>query len=74
MESINPGALVIGVILLFLLVVVLKILKSLGKGVLLLGLLAIISFAVYKIFPGFVEPIADFIGGSWLEGTSGNRP
>jgi len=65
-EAINPGTILIGVILLFLLLVVLKILKSLGKGILVLGALALSAFLVAKYAPGILDPMVDFVQGGWL--------
>ena len=66
-EAIDPGAVLIGAILLFLLLVVFKILKSLGKGILFLGALALSVLLVSKFAPGVLEPMVDFVQGGWLE-------
>ncbi|MFP4157422.1 MAG: hypothetical protein ACLFU4_07370 [Opitutales bacterium] len=66
-EAIHPGAVLIGAILLFLLLVVFKILKSLGKGILFLGALALSVLLVSKFAPGVLEPMIDFVQGGWLE-------
>lgn len=70
-DSINPGTVLIGLILLFLILVVFKILKSLGKGILFLGALLLTVFMVSKFAPGVLEPMIDFVQGGWL---GDNRP
>lgn len=65
-ESINPGTILVGLILLFLLLVGLKILKSLGKGILFLGVLALSVLLVSKFAPGILDPMVDFVQGGWL--------
>ncbi len=65
-EALSSGNIVIWIILLLLLVVFVKILKSLGKGIILLGGLVVGVLLIAKFFPGLAEPIADFIRGGWL--------
>lgn len=65
-EAINPGTILIGLILLFLLLVGFKILKSLGKGILFLGALLLSVLLVSKFAPGILDPMIDFVQGGWL--------
>lgn len=67
LQSLSIGNLVVLAILFVFLIVVVKILKSLGKGILLLGCLLIAVFVMSRVFPEWIEPISEFIGGSWLE-------
>lgn len=67
MESITPGMIIVGIILLLSIVLIFKILKSLGKGIILLSVLAIISFSIYKFAPGVIAPLKDFVNGGWME-------
>ena len=65
-EMILSGNIVAWVILVVLLVIFVKVLKSVGKGFLLIAAIVLIGFAITKFFPGIGEPIADFIRGGWL--------
>lgn len=65
-ELIFSGNLVGWIILVVLLILFIKILKSAGKGLLLFAAFCIGVFLIAKYFPGIAEPIADFIRGGWL--------
>lgn len=54
------------IILIVLLILFVKLLKSAGKGLLLFAAFCAGVFVIAKFFPGFAEPIADFIRGGWL--------
>lgn len=66
MESFHPGYLVVGVILLFLLIIVFKILKNLSKGLIVIASLVLVIFLLSKYAPGVIEPMVDFVQGGWL--------
>lgn len=65
-ELIFSGNIVGWVILVLLLIIFIKLLKSAGKGLLLFAAFCIGVFVIAKFFPGIAEPIADFIRGGWL--------
>jgi len=65
-ELIFSGNIVGWIILVVLLILFIKILKSAGKGLLLFAAFCIGVFLIAKFFPGIAEPIADFIRGGWL--------
>lgn len=65
-EAIASRDLVVWAILLVLLLIVVKILKSLGTGFFILLILIGIGFALAQVFPGFVEPIVEWVKGGWL--------
>lgn len=65
-ELIFSGNIVGWIILVLLLIIFIKILKSAGKGLLLFAAFCIGVFVIAKFFPGIAEPIADFIRGGWL--------
>jgi hypothetical protein len=65
-EAIASRNIVVWIILVVLLIVFIKILKSAGKGFVLLIIFAGIALLLAKIFPGLLEPIIDFVRGGWL--------
>ncbi|PXA03126.1 hypothetical protein DDZ13_13745 [Coraliomargarita sinensis] len=65
-ELIFSGNLIGWIILVVLLILFIKILKSAGKGLLLFAAFCACVFLIAKFFPGIAEPIADFIRGGWL--------
>jgi len=65
-ELIFSGNIVGWIILIVLLILFIKILKSAGKGLLLFAAFCAGVFLIAKFFPGIAEPIADFIRGGWL--------
>jgi hypothetical protein len=65
-ELIFSGDLVGWIILIVLLILFIKILKSAGKGLLLFAAFCIGVFVMAKFFPGIAEPIVDFVRGGWL--------
>lgn len=73
-ELIASGNLVGWIILILLLIIFIKILKSAGKGLLLFAAFCAGVFLIAKFFPGFAEPIADFIRGGWLGEHRPDRP
>jgi antibiotic biosynthesis monooxygenase (ABM) superfamily enzyme len=65
-ELIASRNLVAWVILIVLVLVIIKLMKSLGTGFALLMLLIGIGFIMVQLFPGFVQPMVDFVRGGWL--------
>ncbi|MGB0745294.1 MAG: hypothetical protein ACPGSB_12285 [Opitutales bacterium] len=65
-ELIMSGNLIGWIILIVLLMLFIKVLKSAGKGLLLFGTFCICVFLIAKFFPDFAAPIADFVRGGWL--------
>lgn len=65
-EAISSGNIVAWVILIILLILFIKLLKSAGKGLLLFAALCAGVFIIREYFPGVAEPITEFIRGSWM--------
>lgn len=65
-EMVFSGNIIAWIILLLILIVFIKVLKSAGKGLIVFFLLIAGVFIIAKFFPGFAEPIADFVRGGWL--------
>ena len=55
------------VIMVLVLVLFIKLLKSAGKGLMLLIALCALIFILFKFVPGVMAPFGDFLGGSWME-------
>jgi len=66
-EALLSGNVVAWVIALVAFIVIIKVLKSLGKSIFIMAGLILAVFLVTKFFPGLAEPISDFIGGSWMK-------
>lgn len=73
-QLIFSGNIIGWVILVVLLVLFIKLLKSLGKGFFLFLVFCLGVFLMAKFFPGIAEPIADFIRGGWLGEHRPDRP
>lgn len=73
-EMIFSGNLVAWIILVLLLIIFIKILKSAGKGLLLFAAFCVGVFLIAKFFPGFAEPMIDFVRGGWLGDQRPDRP
>jgi len=54
------------IILVLLLILAIKVIKSLGKVVLLLILVVSILFVGRHFFPDLLQPVVDFVNGSWM--------
>ena len=54
------------VLVIFLVIVVLRLLKTATKGFVILACIFILIFVIQKFFPGFAAPIVDFVKGGWL--------
>lgn len=70
-DIISSGNIVAWIILILLLIIFVKVLKSAGKGLLLFAAFCVGVFLIAKFFPGFAEPLIDFVRGGWL---GENRP
>jgi hypothetical protein len=57
-------------IVILLVVLVLRLLKSVTKGFMILVGIFILIFMIQKFFPGVAAPMLDFVQGGWLEGNS----
>ena len=65
-EFISSGNIVAWIVIILMLIIFIKFLKSAGKGILLFGVLCLGVFLISKYFSGVAEPIADFVRGGWL--------
>ncbi|MGB0409875.1 MAG: hypothetical protein ACPG3X_08130 [Opitutales bacterium] len=65
-EMIFSGNLLAWIVLILLLIILIKLLKSAGKGLFLFAVFCALVFVLAKFFPGVAEPIAEFIRGGWL--------
>ena len=66
MQSLVNRDLVAWIIVAVLLIIGLKLLKSAGKGFLILVCLIGVIATIGKFFPGLIQPLVDFVGGGWL--------
>ena len=57
-----------------LLILLFKILKSVGKCILRLIIIIGIVALLVKFFPGFFEPLIDFVRDAWLGDQSPDKP
>ena len=73
-ELIFSGNFVAWIILILLFLLFIKILKSAAQGLLLLVAFCACVFLIVKFFPGFAEPIVDFVRGGWLGKCLPDRP
>lgn len=73
-EAIASRNIVVWIILVVLLILFIKILKSAGKGFVLLLIFVGVVLLLAKVFPGLLEPIADFVRGGWLGDQRPDRP
>ncbi len=55
-----------GVSVLVLLLLVLKLIKSIGETVLILICVVIVSFGIMRYFPGVAEPVVEFVKDGWV--------
>ncbi len=73
-EALASRNIVAWIILVILLVVFLKILKSAGKGFFLLLIFFGVVALLAKVFPDFLAPAIDFVRGGWLGDQRPDRP
>ena len=65
-EALVSRNIIAWVILLVLFVLILKFLKSAGKGMVIFICILVLCFVLSKYFPGVVAPLVDFVKGGWL--------
>jgi hypothetical protein len=65
-EAIASRNIVFWIILVVLLILLFKILKSVGKCILRLIIIIGIVLLLVKFFPGLFEPLVDFVRDAWL--------
>jgi len=65
-EAIASRNIVVWIILVVLLILFIKILKSAGKGFVMLLIAVGLVMLLAKVFPGFMEPLVEFVRGGWL--------
>ncbi|MGZ0654853.1 hypothetical protein ACWPKO_15455 [Coraliomargarita sp. W4R53] len=73
-EAIASRNVVVWIILLVLLIIFIKILKSAGKGLVILLMVVGVVIIFAKVFPGVLDPIIDFVRGGWLGDSRPDRP
>ena len=65
-EALSSGNIIVWIIAIVVLVVVMKLLKGVGKLAILIVFLAIIGVILYRFAPGVLDPLVDFVQGGWL--------
>ena len=73
-EAIATRNIVFWIILLVLLILLFKILKSVGKCILRLTIIIGIVALLVKFFPGLFEPLVDFVRDVWLDVKGPDKP
>ena len=73
-EAIASRNIFFWIILVVLLILSFKILKSVGKWILKLIIIIGIVALLVKFFPGLFEPTIDFVRDAWLGDQSPNNP
>ncbi len=73
-EAVASRSIVVWIILIVLLVIFIKVLKSAGKGFVLLLIFVGVVALLAKIFPGLLDPAIDFVRGGWLGDQRPDRP
>ena len=73
-EAIASRNIVFWIILVVLLILLFKILKSVGKCILKLTIIIGIIALLVKFFPGLFEPMVDFVRDAWLGDQSPDKP
>ena len=73
-EAIATRNIVFWIILLVLLILLFKILKSVGKCILRLTIIIGIVALLVKFFPGLFEPLIDFVRDAWLGDQGPDKP
>ncbi|MFW5874552.1 MAG: hypothetical protein ACOCVJ_04045 [Verrucomicrobiota bacterium] len=66
LEALKGGNIVAWVIVGLLLVLILKLLQSAGKGLMILIVIVGVVMVLYRFFPGLVAPLVEFVEGGWL--------
>ena len=73
-EAIASRNIVFWIILVVLLILLFKILKSVGKCILKLTIIIGIVALLVKFFPGLFEPMIDFVCDAWLGDQGPDKP
>ena len=73
-EAIASRNIVFWIILVVLLILLFKILKSVGKCILRLIIIIGIVALLVKFFPGLFEPLIDFARDAWLGDQGPDKP
>lgn len=73
-EAIATRNIVFWIILVVLLILLFKILKSVGKCILKLTIIIGIVALLVKFFPGLFEPLIDFVRDAWLGDQGPDKP
>ena len=73
-EAIASRNIVFWIILAVLLILLFKILKSVGKCITKLIIIIGIVALLVKFFPGLFEPLVDFVRNAWLGDQSPDKP
>ena len=73
-EAIATRNIVFWIILVVLLILLFKILKSLGKCILKLTIITGIVALLVKFFPGLFELLIDFVRDAWLGDQGSDKP
>ena len=73
-EAIATRNIVFWIILLVLLILIFKILKSVGKCILKLTIIIGIVALLVKFFPELFEPLIDFVRDAWLGDQGPDKP
>lgn len=73
-EAIASRNIVVWILLIIILIVFIKILKSAGKGIVLLLIFVGVVALIAKMFPDFLAPAIDFVRGGWLGDQRPDRP
>lgn len=73
-EAIASRNIVVWIIMVVLLIIFIKVLKSVGKGFVILLICVGVVALLAKIFPDFLAPAIDFVRGGWLGDSRPDRP
>jgi hypothetical protein len=73
-EAIASRNIVFWIILVVLLILLFKILKSVGKCILKLTIIIGIVALLVKFFPGLFEPLIDFVRDAWVGDQGPDKP
>ena len=73
-EAIASRNIVFWIILVVLLILLFKVLKTVGKCILRLIIIIGIVALLVKFFPGLFEPMVDFVRDAWLGDQSPDNP
>ena len=73
-EAIASRNIVFWIILAVLLILLIKILKSVGKCILRLIIIIGIVVLLVKFFPGLFEPLIDFVRDAWFDDQVPDKP